>query len=196
MSLRKFIPLLVAVLLISVAAMFMGASANDRALTLWAATIFPVAAILTALVINVAALSSAEAGMPDQILGLFRRNTRLVALLYAWGAAALLSIYSFSGLTWRHGWQYGLAMTLIAAALIAYVQRLGKAPAMEPAPVWMTLLHGTAAAGAVALLLASGKLETVKRDWAANDVFLMGGMAIFAISLISAFTQWRLSKPA
>src|SRR4029078_1802569 len=34
-------------------------------------------------------------------------NTVLTALVYAWGAVAMFSIYSLSGLAWRHWWQYG-----------------------------------------------------------------------------------------
>jgi hypothetical protein len=194
MSLRKFIPVLVAVLLVSVAAMYMGAAANDRAFTLWAAVFFPAAAVVSSLLINVVALVNPLAREPHEVLGLFRRNTRLAALVYVWGAAALFSIYSFSGVTWRHGWQYGLGMTLIAVALIAYVQRLGKSEEMQPAPVWMTLLHAAAAAGGLVYLIGTGKLETLKGDWAANNVFLMGGLAILTISLIAALAQWRLTK--
>lgn len=192
MSLRKFIPVLVAALLISVAVMVMGASAVDKALVAAAAAFFTVAMIAVSLVINIAAWRQPEiARDPRQALGLFRRNTRLVALVYAWGAAGLLAIYSVSGLTWRHGWQYGLAMALIAAMLVAYVQRLGRAPELQPAPAWLTLLHAAAAASGLLFLVTSGKLDTVKRDWAANDIFLAGGAAIVILSLISALSQWR-----
>jgi hypothetical protein len=58
----------------------------------------------------------------------------------------------------------------------------------------MTLLHAAAAAGGLVYLIGTGKLETLKGDWAANNVFLMGGLAILTISLIAALAQWRLTK--
>jgi NADH:ubiquinone oxidoreductase subunit 5 (subunit L)/multisubunit Na+/H+ antiporter MnhA subunit len=44
---------------------------------------------------------------------------------------------------------------------------------------------------ALIYLLASGKLATPKDDWAANVVFLAGGVTILLISLVSLQTYRR-----
>ncbi len=56
------------------------------------------------------------------------RNAVLAAFVYAWGATALLAIYSLSGLTWRHWWQYGAAMALLAAGIFIYANMLASRP--------------------------------------------------------------------
>jgi hypothetical protein len=63
-------------------------------------------------------------------------------------------------------------------------------PVMPPA--WLTVLHGLAALCALVYLIGTGKLATAKDDWAANDVFLFGGIAILALCVIAAVTQARL----
>ena len=42
----------------------------------------------------------------------------LAALVYAWGATAMFAIYSLSGLYWRHWWEYGAGMSLIAGCIL------------------------------------------------------------------------------
>jgi hypothetical protein len=44
---------------------------------------------------------------------------------------------------------------------------------------------------ALAYLVSSGKLATEKADWAANVVFLTGGLTVAAISLASLYTYRR-----
>ena len=56
-------------------------------------------------------------------------NTVLAALVYAWGATAMFTIYSLSGLAWRHWWQYGAGMALLACMALAVRQLSGQATA-------------------------------------------------------------------
>ena len=53
-------------------------------------------------------------------------NTVLAALVYAWGATAMFAIYSLSGLAWRHWWQYGAGMTLLACLALLCANYLAK----------------------------------------------------------------------
>ncbi len=46
-------------------------------------------------------------------------------------------------------------------------------------------LQGFAAGTGISWLIGSGKLATVKGDWAANDVFLAGGVAILCLSAMA-----------
>lgn len=193
MSLQRVAPILVLLLMLSVTAMVLTAGRDDRVTTSLAAAAYVIVIAGVALSINIPAWTSPAAFAADHI-GMMRRNIRLAALVYAWGGAVMLAVYSLSGLDWRHGWQYGLAMGLAAAGLLGYVSRL--AARATPPPKVLTILHGTAALGGLAFLIGAGKLDTLKDDWVANNVFLFGGLGIVAICVISLVTQLRLSKAA
>jgi hypothetical protein len=111
------------------------------------------------------------------------RNTQLMAIGYAWGAASLFSVYLGTPLRWQHGWQYGTAMALIAMCLflLARVIPANWTPRWRASLTWATLLHGWAATGAVIWLIASAKLFSVKPDWAANIVFASGALIVSGI---------------
>jgi hypothetical protein len=124
-------------------------------------------------------------------------NTMLTALVYAWGATAMVTIYSLTGLTWRHWWQYGAGMALLALAALWFAHQLargrdGLAPARSlNILLVMTGVQIAAVAIALVYLVSSGKLATEKADWAANVVFLTGGLTVAAISLASLYTYRR-----
>jgi hypothetical protein len=128
------------------------------------------------------------------------RNAVLVALGYAWGAATLAATYLFSGIVWQHGLQYAAGMALIAIGIALYARALAspdaamRQPRAQLAMLRLTILHAAAAAGGIAFLFSSGKLKSPKGDWPANIVFLVGGLTIFALSVMAALTQWRLSR--
>jgi len=127
-----------------------------------------------------------------------RRNTLLAALVYAWGAAAILAIYSLSGLNWRHWWQYGAAMALVAIAVFLYAQLLTdehgayRTPKALNALMGLAVVQGLAVIGVLVYLLASGKLVTVRSDWAANYVFATGSVTLALLSAISVLTYGKL----
>jgi hypothetical protein len=129
------------------------------------------------------------------------RNATLIALTYAWGASVLAAVYTLTGLVWQHGLQYAAGMALIACAVAAYavlVLREGSAfrrPLAQLMMLRLTIVHAAAAACGLGFLLLSGKLASLRGDWAANIVFLVGGLAVCALSGMAALTQWRLSRP-
>ena len=55
----------------------------------------------------------------------------------------------------------------------------------------VTALQGIAALVGVAILLLSGKVEAQGRDWAANVVFIAGGLALFALSAMAVLAERR-----
>lgn len=122
-------------------------------------------------------------------------TTLLTTLTYAWASIALFAVYVGTPLRWQHGWQYASAMALIAAGHVIYIRHLSSmsdaGPATRPA-VGLAGLQGAAAVTALAWLVASGKLATTKGDWAANQVFLAGGVAIAALSAIIVVTHYML----
>ena len=52
-------------------------------------------------------------------------------------------------------------------------------------------MQAAAVAAALAYLVGSGKLQTAKADWAANHVFIAGGVAIVLISIVSLLAHRR-----
>lgn len=172
---------LVALLIGTVAAMIAAAKTGNQMGSAIAAGTFALAAV-----------AAAFSGPGDTLA----RNTRLAGLVYAWGGAAMFGVYTLSGLWWRHGWQYGLAMVLASAALFAVARLIGGASRPGPGPMGLapakallvnclTFAHGLAAAAGLVFLIGTGKLWAGKSDWAANHIFLAGGIAIVAICLVS-----------
>lgn len=193
MSLQPMIPAIAVALIASVAAVILGIL-GDTGLTAHLS-----AAAFAALIAGVAFLINrphwrSTAGDPIEAVHMARRNTRLAALVYAWGAAILLATHAFAGLDWYHFYQYGLGAALFAAGLLYYVKRLGEPAHAVPPPLGLTALHGLAAAGGLAFLIGSGKVMSHRADWAANVVFLWGGIAIVLISVIALRTQSRLVR--
>lgn len=199
MSLQKAMPWLAGLLLASVAVMWWAAAHGTRMISAVAAFGFVAAIVVTAQVVNAAA-AHRPGHEPRAQFHMLRRNMRLTALVYAWGAAAMMAVYVIGDLKWRHGWQYGTAMALIAGALLWLVDRLGRpgntldTPRLFSCVVPLTLAHGLAAAGGIIFLVGSGKLSTVKGDWAANHIFLAGGLGVAALALIAARTHRRLAR--
>jgi Na+/H+-translocating membrane pyrophosphatase len=122
---------------------------------------------------------------------------RLLGVAWAWGGAAMLASYYLTDLSWQHAWQYGLGMLLIGCLLWIYAgKRQGGSTvfsrdAMIVAARRLTGLQGIAALAGVAVLALSGKLEAGKQDWAANVVFVAGGLAIFALSMAALRAEQR-----
>jgi hypothetical protein len=124
-------------------------------------------------------------------------NTVLAALVYAWGATAMFTIYSLSGLAWRHWWQYGAGMALFACMALLCANYLTKDHGPLKRTTSLNVLMGVTAAQAIAVvaglayLVGSGKLQTEKADWAANHIFITGGIAIAVISIVSLLAHRR-----
>lgn len=198
MILQKLMPWLVGLLLSSAVAMRWAAAQDARETSLWVALAF------VGIVVGVAALINGQAlrdpGQEGRVqFHMLRRNTRLVALIYAWGAAAMLAVYVFGALNWRHGWQYGAAMALVAAALHVYVKRMERpGNPFDTAEYFgrivpLTLLHAAAVAVGLVYLVGSGKLAAARGDWAANHIFLAGGIGIVLLAVLTSFVHVRLT---
>lgn len=131
-----------------------------------------------------------------------RRNARLIAFAYAWGAVAMFAVYKLVGIRWQHGWQYGSGMAMIAAGIFGYAHVLGdpksslRTPRNLNAALKLTVLHGAVAAVALAVLFTSGKLKSPRGDWPANIVFMAGGIAVVMLSAIAVYTMMGLRRAA
>jgi hypothetical protein len=201
MSVLKGLPWLAAALLASVAGMAAAASRLRPDLAGAAAAAFAAGIVWFALRANrplwrlPAERITAEAA---PLAGV--RNAALIALAYGWGAAALAALYTVSGLVWQHGLQYAAGMAVISLGIAVYARRLARSDSVLRSPaalrsvLTLTILHAAAAAGGVGALFLSGKLKSPKGDWGANVVFLIGGVTVFALSVIAATMQWRLGR--
>ena len=181
MSLQPLIAWIVAPLMASALSMTYAAANNLRALYSVSALAFVLAVLTVAWLVNRPLWSGVYGNQREALYHTMRRNTRITALMYAWAATALLAVYGFSGVAWLHGPQYGLGCALFAGCLLTYVHWLGKPGRHAPPPISLTYLHMIAVGIGLGYLVFSGKLATFRSDWAANIIFVIGGMAQFAI---------------
>jgi MFS family permease len=202
MSLQPFLPWLILALLASVAGMVTGARHGSVAATGSGALVFALVCLAIAWRINQPLWQGRDpAALKVTPATAARRNARLMAFAYAWGGAAMLAVYTISGLRWRHGWQYGLGMALIAVLIFGYAVALGHKDSRLARP---TLLAGAfaatagqavAAAGALLVFFVlAGPIDFSRGDWAANIIFLVGGLTIIGVSLLAAATHRALAR--
>lgn len=136
----------------------------------------------------------------ERIFSCAWRNTVLGGLIYAWGATAMLAIYSMSSLTWRHWWQYGAGMAIVAAAILLYAYFLAaersplRAPGALKNLMALTAVQGFATAGALVYIFTSGKLQTRRDDWVANYIFVAGCFMLALLSLVAILAYRALKR--
>lgn len=190
-SLRPLLPWLLMASALSVTMMILGAGRGDRVLPALSAGLFTALVAGTGLGLN-APLWSAKAGLSAiDVRSAVRCNAWLAALVYAWGASALLGVYSLADIWWQHAFQYATGAIVFALGLSFIGWRLGHDTTASVPSVGLTFAHGGAALGGLVYLVSAGKLQTTKPDWAANEVFLWGGVAVVALCAMSAITQTR-----
>lgn len=203
MPLTSLMPWIFAAVVASIAAMVTGIRTDLPLFTWCASGLFAVALVATAVDVNMTwwrrpADKPGEMTPVDAAIG----NARLLVVAYAWGAVALLAIYRMTPLRWQHGLQYGAGMALVAWLVLLYAQSLSNPESRLRGPrallqaAWLSIAHAGAALGGLSFLLVSGKIASVKDDWGANQIFLAGGLAVAALSIVSAYTQFRLMRPA
>lgn len=201
MPLQPIVPALILATTMSIMSMVWSVGAGARSSSLWAALAFAAVVVIATFLVNRPAWTSS----PDMTLDLrrdraidtARRNAWMMSSVYAWGGLAILAIYTLTELWWWHSWQYGGAMLVVAAGLFLFAHIMGyktsvlRSDGVRNAGAWAAIAQATAAAGGLGFLIATGKLGSVKPDWPANHVFLAGGLALIAISAISAATHFH-----
>jgi len=189
----------IAVLLASVAGQAAAARAGHITMSYFAAIAFVLAGLQYAFTLNRSWWADSGRGIePARDTAqpvMAARNAEAIGLCYGWGGLSLLAVYQLSGVHWQHGWQYGLGMVAIAALVMAAARLLRGASwtrAHYRALGWASAAHGLAALAGVAWLIGSGKAQSLKGDWAANVVFLMGGLLIAGVTVMGLKTAMRL----
>lgn len=196
-------PMLPTVLLAAVLSIVVGVLAAARGASVplgLAVGLFAVQVLLTLWRINAPAWHAGPPQTPAADWAV--SNTVLTVIVYAWGAAALFCIYGLSGLHWRHWWQYGAGMALLAGVALLCARHLASERGLRTRAstlniiMAITVAQAVSVAGAIVYIVASDALDTPKGDWAANHVFLAGGLMIGAISLVSLLAYWRIPATA
>jgi hypothetical protein len=200
MSVQPYIPWLLAGFVPAVIGQVIGARVGAPWLSGAAAVFLPVMAITVGLKVNAPYWNPKAARNDPAALALAsRRNARLMAWTWGAGAISMLAVYLLSGLRWQHGWQYGLGMLLIAGLGFLYAVSLGAAGSVWRQPRYLNAVamlaaaQGIAAIAGVMILVLSGKVASQRGDWAANIIFVTGGLAITVLSAIAVRTYARLS---
>lgn len=142
------------------------------------------------------------AGASPNALG--TSDARHMGLIWAWGAVGLFVTYAFI-LRWPEWWKFTLAFAAVAAlclfiaAALARDEQAGRTdPTMQKLARALTIGQVAGMALTVVGLVADGKMArafTIKpnwEDWAANNIFFFGALALIAVS---ANALWRSAVP-
>ena len=202
MSLHTVMPWLIGTLVVSVAGMTLGGALQRPWVVTVAAAAFSGAAIVAAIGSNLPYWRAAPLlRIGDEVAVALSRNARLIAIAYAWGAAAMQSLYTtpITGLRWQHGWQYALVMLVLSLGAVHVAQGLsqsqvGRREAWLSIAVPLSIANALLAAGGLLFLVLSGKLLVRRPDWAANLVFLFGALTVMVLAAVALKTHARLTR--
>ncbi|MFT3733046.1 MAG: hypothetical protein QM780_16790 [Hyphomicrobium sp.] len=201
MTLRPSLFWLLLTLAVALVAMYLACRSFQIAESAIAAAVFSAVLCASAIRTNAPHWRREANEQPVLLREAMRTNVLLIALAFLWCAAAFYAIYLGTAVRWQHGWEYGTACLLLAAAYGYYALRLANSADAQAQPATierMTRIIGYQAiliAIGLVWLVASGKLAiTHKGDWAANQLFLAGGFAIMCISVILIKTNAALSE--
>jgi len=133
-------------------------------------------------------------------------SLRHMGMVWAWGSLGLLVTYAFDILNWREWWQFLIAFALLAILSLFLATTLRKDAASGVTdPMLIKVARGFALFILIAMvitmlgLLIDGKmwrfttvagLRRGSQDWAANNIFFFGALALAAIS----FNVVRLTR--
>jgi hypothetical protein len=120
-------------------------------------------------------------------------NARCMGVVWAWGALALIMTYGTGALAWKEWWHFVIVFTVAAATcfLFAATLKMSARSGQEDETMlrWARYLAMIQLVGMIVVmvgLLIDGKmvrfLNPRHTDWAANNVFFFGALALAAIS--------------
>lgn len=130
-------------------------------------------------------------------------NSRLMALVYGWGAFAMQGLYftPLTGLRWQHGWQYAVVLLFMACAAWGHGDQLAWSSAdrqhlLMRFALPLAIFQALAGGFGVTFLALSGKLVTERSDWAANQVFFFVALMVTILAALTVRTHAHLSRRA
>ncbi|HVZ05885.1 hypothetical protein [Hyphomicrobium sp.] len=132
-----------------------------------------------------------NAGAPT--LAIASSTARYLGLVWAWGALAVLAIYTaVLGKTWPEWWQFFLGFAFAAAFSLAFSMLLDRDraagrsdPVLIKAGRILVQVQIVGMAVGIASLFIDHKFphDVTHADWAGNNILFFGALAIAAISL-------------
>ncbi len=201
MQLRPMMPVILLALVVSIMVAVLAAGRGSGWTLALAVALFAIQMLFVALRLNLPFWGSSDPATEGPAAAACAQgNAVLAALVYAWGAIAMLAIYSLTALSWRHWWQYGAAMLLIAVAIFLYAYLLSAGRESYRSPRALAVLMGLTAAQGLAMLVVifwlvlSGKTYTPRGDWAANAIFIGGAVMLAMLSAVSILTHRKLTR--
>ncbi len=132
-------------------------------------------------------------------------TSRYIGLVWIWAACAILVTYEFI-LTWRETWQFVIGLTIIGALCIGLAimfdrdAETGKEDeTMLSLGRTLNLLQMFGMLMAVIGLVADNKftmtaLGPVRSDWAANNIFFFGAIAVALIGAHALIAEKKLEQ--
>lgn len=162
-----------------------------------------VIALFMALAALRANTKATEAG--DSEASVAALNARYMGIVWSWGSLALFITY-ISVLSWKEWWQFLIAFVLAAAISMFFailLRREAEQDTEDPALLNLArILAIVQLAGMLAImvgLLIDGKMQRfvgakVHSDWAANNVFFFGAMALALISWMAIKANRRFQN--
>lgn len=175
----------------------MAVAAGGRAVYLHVVTAAIVALTLALVAVRENRLAAARGVSEAGIAGL---NARIMGIVWTWGALVMLITYGVVGLQWKEWLHFFLALVAAAGLSLGFAILLDRDAAAKSGDRTLVQLARTLAkVQLVAMvivmlgLLIDGKmwrfLNPRHGDWAANNVFFFGALAIAAISLVALRAQ-------
>ncbi len=166
-------------------------------------------AAVVALFIAIAALRAntraSEAGGNEASVAAL--NARFMGIVWSWGSLTLFVTY-FWVLSWKEWWQFLIAFVLAAVVSMFFtilLTREAEQDTQDPALLNMSrILAIVQLAGMLAImvgLFVDGKMQRfagakVHSDWAANNIFFFGAMALALISWMAIKANRRFQNDA
>ncbi len=201
MSLRPMMPAILLALVVSIMVAVLAAGRGSGWTLALAVALFGIQMLFVALRLNVPFWGSSPPATDEPApVHCAQHNAVLAALVYSWGAIAMLAIYSLTALSWRHWWQYGAAMLFVAGAIFVYALLLSAGHKSYRSPRALNFLMGLTAVQGIAVvivilwLLLSGKIYTLRGDWAANEIFFGGAAMLAVLSSLAILTHRKLTR--
>ncbi|MBS0252675.1 MAG: hypothetical protein JSR78_16590 [Proteobacteria bacterium] len=200
MNLRPSLPWLAVTLAAALIAMYLACRLMKISDSAVAAAVFAGVMVMAALRTNAQFWQRSEnRSGTSSARDAMRANVFLIGLAFFWCGLAFYAIYLGTHVRWQHGWEYGTACMIFAAAYAYYFTRLANPSdkfAQSPALDRMAKIAGYQAmliGIGLVWLIASGKLAiTHKGDWAANQLFLAGGFAVMCTNVFLIKTNAAL----
>jgi hypothetical protein len=171
------------------------ACAALRAQSLEMAYVHAAVSALTAILIAVFAIRQCRAMLDAQASSseVAASNARYMGLVWSWGALALIGTYASGVLVWKEWWHFAIAFVCAAGLSLWFSATLKKDAdtGREDAALlrlarYIAIIQLVGMIAAVVGLIIDGKMRRFAlpryTDWAANNVFFFGAIAVALIS--------------